>query len=148
MIYSVESPFDVLDELLVLTKKTWDEVDQRDGKIKYEPDLDAYQKLHDAGMLRLYTIRKEEDRKMIGYVIFLVQPALHCKGTFQAVSDVMYIEPEHRGLGTTLLTLAQEDMKQEGVKWFTWTVKAGTDNGKLAERIGCEHYENVYQRIL
>jgi hypothetical protein len=148
MIYSVENTFDVLDEFLPMTKKAWDEVDQLKGVMEYDPNLEAYRQLNDAGQLRLYTIREEDTKRMVGYALYLVQPVLHCKGQFTAISDVMYIEPEYRKLGTTLLTLVQEDLKLEGVKWFTFTVKDWLDNGKLAERLGCKLFERVYQKEL
>ena len=148
MIYSVENVFDVLDEFLGLTQKVWDEEDQAKGVMELDPNLEAYRSLNDNGMLRLYTIREEDSNRMVGYALYIIQPHLHCKNYFHAMSDVMYIEPEYRKLGTTLLTLVQEDLKLEGVKWFSFTVKAWLDNGNLADRIDCKHYENVYQKEL
>ena len=146
MIYSVENTFDVLDEFLPLTQKAWDEVDQMKGHLTFEPDLEAYKALNNAGQLRLYTMR--EEGVMVGYALYLIQPVLHCKGSFHGLSDVMYIEPEYRGLGGTLLDLVQSDLKEEGVKWFGFTVKAGLDTGRLAESLGCVLHEKVYQKEL
>lgn len=148
MIYSVEDTFEVLDEFLPLTRKAWNEVDQLKGVMDLDPNLEAYKQLNDSGQLRLYTIREEDSKVMVGYALYLIQPVLHCKGQFSAISDVMYIEPEYRKLGTTLLTLVQEDLKLEGVKWFSFTVKEWLDNGKLAERLGCKLFEKVYQKEL
>ncbi len=148
MIYGIERLTDILDEFVPFTQKAWDEVSQLRDTFKLDPDIESYLLLDDAGMLRLYTMREGDDNLLVGYALYIIQPVLHCKGSFQAVSDVMYIEPEYRGNGYTLLNLVQEDLKKEGVKWFSFTVKAWLDSGKLAEKLGCKLYEKVYQKEL
>ena len=146
MNYGVEDLMDSLDEVLKLSDECYDEVDQRRELFEFDPDIESYDKLNKSGMIRFYTMR--EECELVGFMIFIIQPALHIKGVFNASSDVMYIRKEHRGLGKTLLELVQEDLKEQGVKWFTFGVKSWLDDGKLGKAIGCKLYENIYQREL
>ena len=146
MIYGVELMFDIIDEILPLGQKVWDEVDQMNDIMTFDPALDAFKAMEDTGQLRCYTMR--QSGTLVGFALYLIQPVLHCKGKFHAVSDVMYIEKEYRGLGATLLDLVQRDLKEEGVNWFTFIVKAGLDNGRLAEKLGCVLHEKLYQKEL
>ncbi len=148
MIYGIESFKDIKGELIPYTLSAWEEVDQMKGTFELNPDVEAYEALESAGMLRLYTMRVSEGTPLIGYALYIIQPVLHCKGNFHAVSDVMFIDKEYRGLGEHLLTLVQDDLREEGVKWFSFTVKAWLDSGKLAEKLGCQLFESVYQKEL
>lgn len=146
MIYGIEDVFEILDEFLPLTREAWEEVDQAKGVMEFNPDIEQYRKLNDNGYLRLYTMR--EKGRLVGYALYLIQPVLHCKGYFGASSDVMYIKEQYRGSGVKFLSLIQDDLKGEGVKWFSFTVKTWLDTGRLAEALGCKLFESVYQKEL
>ena len=146
MIYSVEVFGEVEDEIVAMGHKCFKEVDSRQGKVPFKANTKMYNILQENGNLRVYTMRGEG--VLVGYAMYIIQESLHCEGVFQALSDSMYIEKEHRGLGKELIELIQEDLTEEGVKTFSFTVKAGLDNGNLAEATGCYLYENVYHKRL
>lgn len=146
MIYSVEVFGEVEAEIVALGHKCFKEVDIRQGKTKFRANTKLYNVLQDGGFLRVYTMR--EEGVMVGFSIYVVQEALHCEGTYQAVSDSMYIDKEYRSRGKELITLIQEDLTEEGVTDFHFTVKTGLDSGNLTESTGCHLYESVYYKRL
>lgn len=149
MFYSIENLMKDRSFLKKFGGECWEEVDQmgRAG-FKFDPDWVEYERLEEAGMLRYYTMYDHSNKNKVGFAIFIIAKSLHCKGKFIANSDSIYIHPRYRGYGTEFLRLIMEDLRAEEIDWFSLHVKAGDDNGNLAHRIGCEHYENVLQRKL
>lgn len=147
MIYTLETPDTLIKELLPLMQMVWEEVDQRNGDFELDIDMDQYLLLIEAGAYKPYSIRTD-DGNLVGYIGVVVTPSLHCKGRKDATTDVMYIHPKYRGYGSNLLTLITDDLKEEGITWFSFITKAWLDEGNLAEKLGFKLYEKVYQRIL
>lgn len=146
MIYGLE-PFDTLwPELTVLIDELWGEVDQRKEHTPLDVNVDTYIQLTNSGVYKPYTIRTD-DRKLIGYIGIFVHPSLHCKDK-DAVTDLMFVLPEYRGLGSNLLKLIEEDLREEGVNSFSFITKVKLDSGRLAEKLGFTLYEQTYQKRL
>lgn len=149
MEYTYLSLNPLLDRVVIeeLAKECWDEVDQAKGYMKFEIDWPVYDLLYKAGSLRYYKILNPEGEP-VGFATFLINPHLHCKGEWIAVTDVMYIRPPYRGIGEEFLNLIMEDLKSQNVSWFIFNVKSWLDEGKLADKLGCTLYERSYQRKL
>lgn len=149
MQYKIEDLIDDWDEVLRMSELCFDEVDQmKQYDFQFELDYDQYVAMNEAGMLRYYTMYNDNDEK-VGFAVFIIGKSLHCKGTFMAQSDGMYIEPEYRGEHfKEFIELIKVDLKSEGVHWFTYTVKSWMDSGKLGKAIDCELYEHTYQGVL
>lgn len=135
------------DYIESLAPEFYKEVDQRCSTLDLDIDWDQYINLNTSGMLRYYTVYTEDNVK-VGFAVFLIGRSLHNKGKFMATSDVMYIKPGHRGCGAELINLIIDDLRNEGVHWFSVNIKAWLDSGKLGPAIGCELYEHVLQRGL
>lgn len=147
MKYVIEDILTKWDEVFSLAEEAWNEVDQMKVSRNLDPDRDLYTALNAQGMIRLYNMYTE-DNELVGFAIYIINPSLHCKGEFDATSDVIYIKPEYRNTGKEFLQLIIDDLKEEGVTWFSLIVKAWLDNGKLAKAIHCDPYETTYQRSL
>jgi GNAT superfamily N-acetyltransferase len=148
MQYMVEDLIEDREYVAAAGDACWREVDQMKGDLQYDLDWEIYTELNDKGQLRYYTVRTDEGRK-VGFALFIISPSLHNKGHFVAGSDCMYIEKDYRGCGQELLSLAIDDLKLEGVSWFSFNVKSWLDkSGNLGKDLGCTLYENVYQRSL
>jgi GNAT superfamily N-acetyltransferase len=145
VIYSVEVFGEIEDEVINMALKAWLEVDSR-GAASFNPNIAMYNKLQEAGALRVYTIR--DKGVMVGCALFLVSESLHSMGKYHAATDFMYIEKDFRGLGSELINLAAQDMKEEGVNWFSFVVKAHADSGALGEETNATLYEHVYNKRL
>ncbi len=146
MIYGLESVAEIRDEITVLIDEVWEEVDQRRGLTSLQPDFDKYTMLTENGFYRPYTIRTD-DRELVGYMGIFVQPSLHCTDR-DAITDLMFIRSEHRGLGATLLELIEEDLREEGITNFSFVTKVKLDSGRLAEKLGYTLHEKTYQKRL
>ncbi len=145
MIYSIESAYDVQEEISPLLQAAWDEVDQLAEHMELDVDWEMYQKLEDVDMLKLYTARTEEG-ELVGFVCMHIQPIMHSKGNYHALTDTSYVKPEHRGDFKTFLNLIEEDLTEEGVVWFSITLKAWDKRGKFLEDMGFTDQEHTYQK--
>jgi hypothetical protein len=148
MIYTVESLRTIKEEIAPLFKEAWDEVDQLAEHMPLDPDWEKAYLLEDSGMWRTYTQRTEDSGELVGFICMIIQSVLHSKGNYHAVTDVAYVKPKHRGGFVTLLNLAEEDLKEEGVKWITFTLKAWDKRGGFLEKLGYNLFENIYQKAV
>ena len=146
MIYSLEFLEEIQEEIAPMFQDAWDEVDQLADYVELDPDWDRILKLEELGIWRTYTARSEG--KLVGYVCVLIDSLLHSKGHYHAATDVAYMKPEARGCFNEFLRLVEDDLKIEGVEWFTFTLKSWDKRGKFLEKKGFRLYENVYQKYI
>lgn len=147
MIYSIEPILKIRTEIWPLFQAAWGEVDQLAEHVELDPDWNKAGQLEAMGMWRTYTSRTDEG-ELVGFICSVIQPLLHSKGNYHAVTDVAYVKPEYRGNFKTLLGLATEDLKAEGVKWFSFTLKSWDKRGAFLESAGFTLHENIYQKVL
>jgi len=125
----------------------WDEVDQRQGTMKLDPDWDIYRQLELEDKWFFYTATKDGHTS---FYSFFIQPSIHVKGTLHMFSDCIYVAPEHRGAGVadTLIQASEAKGREVGVNMMTITLKDFDRHDSLVERLGYTKYENTFQRIL
>lgn len=117
--------------------------------IPLDPDVEAYCRLEDQGLLRCYTARIGS--QLIGYAVFLVGPSLHYRGSVQARADVVYVAPAHRHtrVGFKLLVHADMALREEGVQVVCHHVKLShPELGHLLLAIGYQPIETMFARRL
>ena len=138
------------DEITPLLHRHWEEVAvYRD--IPLMPDREVYAAMEMAGYLRCYTARAEASGELIGYAVFVVRRALHYITSLQAMSDVVYLAPEHRGglVGMRMLRYAEEQLRAEGVQVVLHHAKLGHPAlARCLERMGYAPQDVVYGRRL
>lgn len=115
--------------------------------IELDPDFVGYDLMEARGSLRVFTARLEDGR-LIGYAIYFVSPNLHYRKSLQAVQDVLFIHPAHRGCGARLIRDADRELAKEGVQLVYHHVKCAHDFGPLLERMGYEQVEKIFARRL
>lgn len=142
-----ESFVDMFDEAAPLLHKHWQEI-AHDKDIPLEVDVDAYRQQEQYGGLRVYTARDSESNRLIGYAAFFVRANPHYKSSIQAVQDVIFVDPERRGMGGALIKYCDEQLKAEGVQKTYHHIKAAHNFGPLLERIGYELVDLIYCRRL
>lgn len=135
-----------LEEAKPLLQKHWDEIAHYKD-IPLNPDYDHYYKMEKAGMLKIYTARDQEAR-MIGYAVYILSPALHYKQSMVARQDIIYIDPQHRGVGLFLLKWCDEQLKSLGVQIVCHHVKAVHNFGPSLQRMGYELQDLIYTKRL
>ena len=114
------------------------------------PNLAAYEKLEQLGMLRVYTARR--DGSLIGYSVCYVTTSMH-RQVVEASEDLLYVAPEHRGkaVGVRLMRFVEAQLAAEGVQVLARRTKAGRpelDLGPMLERMGYAPCETIYVRRL
>ncbi len=135
-------------DLARLCVRHWEEIALNKGAIALDPDWDRYAQLEALGALVLATARAAGE--LVGYQIFLVTPHLHYRRSLTALSDVVYLAPEHR-LGTAgirLMRCAEAELKRRGVQRVVQNVKLHTDWGRVLERMGYAPIERIYSKLL
>jgi GNAT superfamily N-acetyltransferase len=144
--FQAESFDSVFDEMLPLLRNHYFEV-AHFKDIDFEPDVEMYAALYNAGVLKLYTARSATS-ELIGYAAYFVRGNLHYKSSKQAVQDVIYIAPERRGFGSKFIKWCDEQLKSEGVQAVYHHVKAKQDWGPMLMRMGYEKIDIIYARRL
>ncbi len=129
-------------------KKHWD-TDWRKATDKFSLNKEAYIQLNEQGMLKTF-VAFHEEYEPIGYCNVVVSPGMHTEAPV-AIVDAFFVEEEYRGKGVAqkLLERAGEACKDLGVIAMNIGFRAGDDkDSKLIERMGFEHVETTYSKIL
>lgn len=138
--YQVETFVDIMDELPPLVKAHWEEVAEYQDKLEFDPNWEAYARLDELGLLSCTTVRDNDD--LIGYMVFCLQPHMHCRKSLYAINDFLYLDPEYRGtsIATKMFIFAEECLRDSGVDVIHLSAKTKKPFDKLAEFL---HYDTV-----
>jgi len=139
---------DVMEEIEPLLEQHWDEVAVHKDKIKLSVDWDTYHSLEKTGDIGLYTARHQGD--LVGYFVVICKHHLHYKDHIYAVSDVVFVHPDHRKtkLGYSLLKYAEDDLKGRGVSVLVVNTKTHKPFDNLLEGMSFELIERTYSKFL
>ena len=134
-----------VDELFY---KHWEEIALNKDKIKLNPDWSYYEALNAAGILGVYTVRKDE--RLVGYFIVVAKQHPHYKDHIFAVNDIIYIDPDYRkGLvGYKLIKFVEAELKEMGVCVFAVNTKVHKPFDAVLERLGFENTERLYTKYI
>lgn len=124
---------ELFSELCPLLEKHHEEL-KHFNDIPLEPDVSFYEMAQKAGILKVFTNRI--DGKLIGYAVFFVKSHPHSANSVQASGDIIFIDPDHRGMGKAFVGWCDEQLKGLGVQVVYQHVKNSHNWGKLLERIG------------
>lgn len=146
--FQVEKYIECIAEMQPMLEAQWEEVEGNQEELPLEPDYTQYQKLCDADMLHVVTVR--EDSELIGYLVTFVVPHLHHMNTRWASSDVFYIKPEYRKteIAAKLIHMTEENLRSKGVKMLSLHMKAHVPFDKLAEGCGFDKFEMTYAKYI
>lgn len=136
---------EVIEQIKPLLQAHFDEVEHYKD-IPLDPNYAAYKALDEAGVVRLFTVRK--GLELVGYSIMFVMPAYHYKGSLQATHDSLFILKGHRGCGEKFIQFCDSELQSEGVQVVYQSLKLTHNFGHMLERIGYQHVDNVYYRRL
>lgn len=141
--------FDLLDEAIPLFKDHYLEISANQD-IELAPDYDKYMQLDGLGLIRFFSARKDSG-ELMGYAVFIAQPNMHYKHSFQAVQDIIFINKEMRGqrIGAEFIAWCDEMLRADGVQIVYHHVKTAHEWGKaILVPLGYKHIENIYSRRL
>ena len=137
---------DTLEEAKPLLFKHWDEIAHYKD-IELNPDYDLYIKTEQAGFNKCY-IARDDNGKMIGYAVFFIKHHPHYKQSLMAVQDIIFIDPERRGVGLFLIRFCDAELKKIGVQVVSHHVKFAHDFSKGLERMGYEKQDIILTKRL
>ena len=149
IVIAVERLSDQLwDELNPLLLEHWQEVAQFKD-IPLAPDIQKYNALDVAGVLKLYTVRVSG--ALVGYAIFVVGQSLHYVTSKVAQCDVIFLKPEYRrgSLGVRRIAHTEGDLKAQGVDVLRHHAKIEHPVlGRLLDARGYIREDIIYARRL
>lgn len=131
----------------LLPTQHYEEVPFGSGSLPFDLDLDSYRILEDSG--NLLGLAAFDQSNLVGYIVVMTTPMLHCKGNWLAVADSFYVHPDYRkqGVFEELLHAAEEQCKLAGVVALRLGVN---QNFKLPEcmlnGLGYTQAEVIYQQ--
>lgn len=135
-------------EITPLLEKHYEEIAHHKD-IPLDPDVERYNAMDDAGLLRCFTAR--DCGRLIGYAIFITAPHLHYKSTRIANQDVLFLAPEARN-GTTAMRFFdffEGRLRDEGWQLtFQHEKIAHPALGRLAEKRGYEAMDRIWAKRL
>lgn len=137
------------DQLMTEMKPLWvqhhNEIQQIRGAV-LDPNLQMYQALASAGVLRIFTARREAG--LVGYQVFTITSLPHFKEIKQAVMDILFLSPDARlgWMGYYFLKYADTELQKEGINVMFRAISARKDFGKILERMGYELCDLVFMR--
>jgi hypothetical protein len=115
-----------------------------------DPDLALYKSMADKNMLRIFTVRlgDGEDSLLVGYQVFGVMRHPHRRYSFEAIQQLLYLEPECRKGWTAIrfLRYCWHALEVEGVRVIHHQIDARHDFGHLFERAGFVLTDLTYAR--
>jgi len=115
--------------------------------IQLNPDFASYIAAEDAGTLRCFTAR-DESGLLIGYATFFIMRNPHYRSSIQAAQDVLFIETTRRGFGMRFIDWCDRELQAEGCQTVYHHMKKKHDFGRMLERLGYEHVDQIYARRL
>jgi len=115
--------------------------------IVLNPSWDMYFQMDESGFARMYTARTD-DGALVGYAVFFVKHNLHYSDSLQAVQDILFIHPTHRGFGAEFIEWCDKKLREDGVQVVHHHVKAAHNFGPLLKRLGYEMVERIWSRRL
>lgn len=135
---------ELIQEISFLTQLSWKETNCS-PYADYDPDWEEYTSLNEMNLLRLFTVRSEEN-ELVGYITFLVAPTIHSKGVIHALHDSMYILKQHRKNGTAknLIEYVEKELKQSNVIMMMITVMTHRDFSPTLKELGFVKADTSY----
>lgn len=137
---------DILDEAKPLLAKHWEEI-AHFKDIVLDPDYDQYIKLEELGITRTFCARTD-DGVLIGYAVFFIRPHIHYKTCNMAFQDVLFIHPDHRGIGYFFVKFCDARLQEYGINVVSQHLKAKFDFSTMLKRLGYELMDHIYVKRL
>ncbi len=102
----------------------------------FAPDVGAYQRMHDAGLM--FAIAALDGEDLIGYCTAVVGAHLFNPAVLVASHDALFVARKWRGgtVAARLIAAAEAEAKRRGASRFCWHTRAGTGMAAMLERRG------------
>jgi GNAT superfamily N-acetyltransferase len=136
-----------------LIRAHWDELAVHKTEMVLAPNYQRFAELGDVGQFRVWAAK--DGKTLVGYVGFFVQPHIHYQNTLTAVEDLFLLSAPYRkgGNGLKMFSTAIDALRELGVKRVILHSKVHFEKergglGRFFQRLGFEHTDNIYSRML
>lgn len=127
-----------------LVKDHFEEVGLND--FNFSVAVDRYLELEAQGAIKAFTIRDGD--LLVGYAIFFLGRHGHVS-EICARCDSLYVDRKYRGrCALGFLKWCDEQLKKLGVKFVLHSVTKKKDYSSLLNRMGYNHIEDIYLRVI
>lgn len=109
-------------------------------------DEQLYQQAEDAEQFHCLVMRK--NNIAIGFHWLLICPLARFKGYSQAVTDAIFVKPEHRNQSQKLIAFSEQYAKDRGAHIWGLATLDPVYRGKLWERKGFKKTETIFMKKL
>lgn len=135
-------------ELEPLMVRHWEEVCVDREFFRLNPNWEMFERLEDLGLVIAVTAR--DDTKLVGYVIYLLQPMMHYAHVRLAQEDAHYLMPEYRTgwNAVRMFRFAEGELRAAGAHATVVHTKAAMDRGSLFSYLGYQRHETLYLKRL
>jgi len=135
-------------ELYQLFLAHWREIALNKEQIKLNPDWDTYFQLELDGRLDIFTAR--DNGVLVGYVFVLKSRHLHYKDHLMAITDLVYIHPDHRRgwNAKRLFQFVEKCLMADGVSMLTMGMKHHKPFSVILERMGYSPHDVTYSKYI
>lgn len=135
---------EVEDVLGSLVDQYWSEADERKDVDKPSIDMNTYKTLEQLGFLVLVTAF--DDDKLVGFMPVIETPCSHT-GKIKALAEILFVLPEYRGNGIAADMIKFAETITKG-KQVYFTLKTYLPHNSLVTKLGYQHVENIYMKVL
>ena len=144
--FKEEKYIDIKEEMAPLLYEHWKAIALYQDKIPLDPNHEQYISANDAGLIKIYTARKNEE--LVGYFVLQIYHHMHYNSNKFALCDVIYVKPEHRagGTGPKLIKYCEERMKELDVEVIAINTKAHALFDKLLEKMDYQLADLFYSK--
>ncbi len=162
--YQVEKWDDCYEEAIPMLEAHYVEIATDKALKPLDPDIDRYEAMEKAGVLRIFTVRYvpetvvlvepeehvERPGILIGYFVSIIMKGLHYQQTTLAINDIMYIDPAYRGgtVGYRMMKHAALDLKNLGADILTIHMKTDYPFRSLLEKLDFHLTEENWEKVL
>lgn len=141
----VVRPDEYVDRVRSLAEAHWRECG---FDFPFEPDVEAYQRLSDAGVL--FALVAQEGEEILGYCTVILSPHLFNRTVVVAASDALFVTPSARRslVSGRLVHAAEDEARERGATRFAWHCRAGTPLAEMLRAHGYATVDEVVARAL
>ena len=145
--YTEESFTDVMPEIMTLTHEHWEEVTDH-PEVELDVAWDSFLAMDRLKLLRVMVCRHEG--ALVGYIVFIICPALHYQSQLFAHDDAFFLKKEHRKgtAGIRIFNEAEKMLKAHGVDRILYHEKNRVPMGGVFKYLGYHPQETIWAKTI
>lgn len=132
-------------EASALIAQHWDEVahDQQDRLL--DVDWESFEALEKNG--QFYLLSARDDGHLVGYVVAILRPHFHSKGTMSAYVDAIFLSKDARKNNVGIRLIQMADTALDSLADFIyWHIKPERNFAPILKRLGYHFIEEIWGR--